>query len=102
MATTYVGFFGVTDSAAPVLEAAARETGSWPQEFIDKVNGFPGSFPDGLRLVGSWGVAGGERPGVTVVEADDFAALSHVNNYYNGWLQFEWHATATGGVARDQ
>jgi len=102
MATTYVGFYGQTDSAAALVQTAFRETGAPPAEFREKVNGFPASLPNGLKLVGSWAGSGGNRPGVMVVEADDFAALNHINTYYNGWLAFEWAPTAKGGAPRDQ
>ena len=35
-----------------------------------------------------------------VVEEESFADLQHINTYYGGWLLFDWHPTATGGVPR--
>ncbi len=102
MATTYLGFFGPTGSALPNIEASLRETGLAPQEFREKVNGFPASLPAGTTLIGSWASLGGERPSVMVVETEDYSGLQHIQNYYSGWLQFEWHPTTTGGVSRDQ
>ena len=53
-------------------------------------------------MVGSWPVQGSDQAGVTVVEADDYESLAHVNNYYAGWRQFEWHPTVSGGTQRNQ
>jgi hypothetical protein len=96
MATTYVGFFRPTDAALEVIGTAAP-----PREFLDKVNGFLNSFPDGLTHVGTYPIQGGDRRSVIIVEAEDYSGLQHIDSYYNGWLQFEWHPT-TSSVARDQ
>jgi hypothetical protein len=101
IATKYVGFYGQTDSVAALVQAPIRDTGASPQAFREKVNGFPASLPDRLKLIGSWPGSGRGRPGVMVVEADDFAALNHINTYYNGWLAFEWAPSFTGGVPRN-
>ena len=102
MATTYIGYYRPTTSALPIFEASGRESGGPPPEFREKINGFPASFPAGLKLIGSWTSVGSERPGIMIVEADDFSGLQHINSYYTGWLQFEWQPTATGGVPRNQ
>lgn len=102
MATTYVGFFAPTDGAWSEMNESFRETGAQVPEFIEKVNAFPESLPDGLKLIGSYAIQGGAQPSVMIVETEDFSGLQHINNYYNGWLQFDWHPTATGGVPRNQ
>ena len=30
-----------------------------------------------------------------IVEAESFADLQHVNQYYAGWLDFDWHPTTS-------
>ena len=101
MATTYVGYYRVTESAAREIETANRETGAAPRVWAEKVNAFPASLPDGVKLIGSWGVGGGVAPSVMIVEVDDFSGLAHINAYYAGWLAFDWHPTNAGGVPRD-
>jgi len=96
MTTTYVGFFWPTNAALETIG-----TGTAPREFLDKVNGFLDTFPDGLSHVGTYAVQGGERPNVIIVESEDYSGLQHINNYYNGWLRFEWHPTAKA-VDRNQ
>ncbi|MEP7214836.1 MAG: DUF3303 family protein [Anaerolineaceae bacterium] len=100
MATTYVGFWRVVSPEA--VADAQRKTGALPPEMAAKVRAFPGIFGSSCKLIGSWGVSGGEAPGVTVVEADSFADLAAINAHYAGWLGFEWHPTNSGGVPRDQ
>ncbi|OAI43786.1 hypothetical protein AYO38_10390 [bacterium SCGC AG-212-C10] len=97
MVTTYVGFYRPT--AAEVTNQAARDTGRMAPGLAAKVNGFPAALPATCKLVGSWAISGGQVPGVLVVEAESFADLQHVNLYYAGWLEFDWHPTA--GVPRD-
>lgn len=95
MATTYIGFY----QAAPdsPVNASWRSTGKFPPEFAKKVNEFPTKLPSTCRLIGSWAVGGG--PSVLVVEAESFADLQHINQYYAGWLAFDWRPTAS--VPRD-
>lgn len=100
MAITFVGFFRPTDPLA--FAELQRENGeNFAPEFQQKVRDFPSVFTGGLKLIGSWGVGGGQHPGVTVVEAESFEDLQAITNHYLGWLNFEWHPTNTGGVPRD-
>lgn len=88
MTTTYIGYqSGPADSP---LFAALRETGALPKELAKKVNAFPSSLPKTCRLIGSWAVSG-PAPNVVVVEAESFADLQHIDNYYAGWVIFDWH-----------
>ena len=102
MPTTYLGFYDPTATALATIEASMRETGRPPQEFREKVNAMPSTLPAGTSLIGSYAIPGGDRPSVMIVEAEDYTGLQHIQNHYAGWLQFEWHPTATGGVSRDQ
>jgi len=100
MATTYVGFYRPTPGASSAINESFRTTGATIPEFQQKFFAFPANLPSTCKLVGSWAVTGGEAPGVMVVEAESFADVQHINQYYNGWLMFDWHPTATGGVPR--
>jgi hypothetical protein len=93
MATTYIGFYQPhpTSPAADVW----RNTGKFPPEFAKKVNEFPTSLPPTCKLIGSWVVSGGAARSVLVIEAESFADIQHVNQYYNGWLEFDWHPTTS-------
>lgn len=97
MSTTYVGFY--RPIAQEVNNKSAREIGRMTPDFAAKVNGFPGSLPATCKLIGSWALSGGQVPGVIVVDVEGFADLQHINLYYAGWLEFDWHPTA--GVPRD-
>jgi len=101
MATTYVGFYRPALGAAEAINESWRSTGAGISEFQQKIFGFPSSLPATCKLIGSWGVQGGETPSVMIVEVESFADLQHINQYYNGWLRFDWHPTLTGGVARN-
>ncbi|MEZ4503311.1 MAG: DUF3303 family protein [Dehalococcoidia bacterium] len=96
--TTYIGFF--RPNSDQVIYEAWRETGANPAALLEKVRGFPASLPSTCKLVGSWVASGGEVPGVMVVETESYADIQHINQYYYGWLRFDWHPVATGGVAR--
>ena len=98
MAITFVGFFRPTDTN--FFNAAFRETGGFPAEMQEKVRGFPSSLPETCKLIGSW-PTGPETPGVTVVEVESFADLQAIDQHYQGWVQFDWHPSPSGGVARD-
>ena len=99
MATTYVGFYSSTSS--DVVGPALRADGVPPREFLGKVNGFPASLPSTCNMIGSWPITGGEVVGVMVVEVESYADLHHINNYYAGWLNYDWHPT-TSAVDRNQ
>jgi len=100
VATTYVGYYRPASGTAEVVAESFRSTGKALPEFQRRIFGFPGSLPSTCKLVGSWAVSGDANPGVMVVQAESFADLQHINQYYNGWLTFDWHPTLTGGVAR--
>ena len=104
MAITFVGYYRPADGFPTSDEIEGQRSGvagaSGSTAFLEKVRGFPASLPDTCKLIGSWGVSGGEVPNVMVIEAESFADLTHIDQYYNGWLRFDWHPTVTGGVVR--
>lgn len=87
MATTYVGFW----TPAPDYPgwASLRETGSAPAEVTEKRNKFPSSLPPTCKIIGSWALFG-PGPHVIVVETESVADLMFIQNYYAGWLVFDW------------
>lgn len=97
MATTYVGFY--RPAAQEVVGKSWRETGNGPDAFRAKIRGFPASFTPTCKMIGSWAIDGLQAPSVLVVEAESYADLARINEYYAGWLVFDWHPT--GGVKRD-
>ena len=104
MAITFIGFyrlaagFPTPDQVDGLRSGVGGRGGS--AAFIEKVRGFPASLPDSCKLIGSWGVSGEQVPNVMVVEAESFDDLQHIDVYYRGWLDFDWHPTAAGGVQR--
>ncbi len=102
MAITFVGFYrqlGPTEANINALRQAASPFEALP-DFATKVREFPSKLPSTCKLIGSWAVTGGQAPNVIVVEVESYGDLQFINNYYLGWLDFEWHPTATGGVQR--
>ncbi len=104
MAITFVGYYrpAAGSPTADQIENARSGTGGvgGSTPFQEKVRGFPASLPDTCKLIGSWAPSGGEVPGVMVLEVESFGDLQHINQYYNGWLAFDWHPVLSGGVAR--
>jgi len=99
MAITFVGFYRPNYREEDV--EIVRKNGQFLPEMREKIKAFPSSLPTTCKLIGSWGVSGGEAPGVMVVEADNFSDIQFINIYYAGWLNFDWHPTNTGGVPRE-
>ena len=100
MTTTYVGFWRAGSGAEEVGLASVRETGALPQAFVEKVNSFAKNLPSTCKLIGSWAISGEVSPGVMIVEAESYADLVHINQYYWGWIAFDWHPSNT--VARNE
>ena len=71
-----------------------------PPAFREKVNSFAKNLPSTCKLVGSWAVSGEAAPNVIIIEAESYADVVHINQYYAGWISFDWHPANT--VPRDQ
>ena len=101
MAMTFVGFFrqGPTEADTNAIRKTGNYFEAWPELGI-KVREFPSKLPPTCKLIGSWVVTGGQAPNVMVVEVESFDDIQFINSYYQGWLLFDWHPTATGGVPR--
>jgi hypothetical protein len=99
MAITFVGFYRQVGPTDADIEGV-RPTGAFAPNLVNKIREFPSTLPTTCKLIGSWGVSGGQAPAVMVVEAESFADLQFINSYYVGWLQCDWHPTNTGGVDR--
>jgi hypothetical protein len=102
MPLTFVGYYEAwPGTPLPEEIKHSRETGVGPAPaMLEKIRQFPAKLPSTCTLVGSWGVTGPGRAGVMVVEAESWADLAFINEYYRGWLLFDWHPTASGGVPR--
>jgi hypothetical protein len=87
VAFTFVGFY--RPSQPEVVYESWRTQGAPPAEFREKVAGFRSNLPPTCKLFGSWYVTGLQAPGVMVVEAESFADLQHINQYFNGWFQVD-------------
>ncbi|MDP6582332.1 MAG: hypothetical protein QF681_16890 [Vicinamibacterales bacterium] len=102
MAITFVGYYRPAAGTPTAADAdQARRTGqNFSDEFLEKIRELPSILPETCSLIGSWNPTGGEVPGVMVVEAEGYADLAAINGHYVGYLAFDWHPTATGGVSR--
>ena len=73
--------------------------------FRQKVIELRDSLPSTIKLIGSYAPLGGAsptRPSVWIAETNDPAELAFINNWYQGWLEFEWvPATVLGTTSRD-
>ena len=99
MAITFVGFYSLLGPTEADIESG-RQTGTFPAQLTTKIREFPSKLPSTCKLIGSWGVTGGEIAGVMVVEAESYSDIQFIDFYYIGWLNFDWHPTNTGGVDR--
>jgi hypothetical protein len=57
------------------------------------VRNLPANLPATCKLVGGYPVGTPDLVSVMIVEAESNEDLTAINNYYAGWLQFEWHPT---------
>lgn len=95
---TYIGYFVVNADYGAANGARMRAEGpSSDPKFIERIVSLPAALPPGTRMVGTWSamstgpVFGGQPlPGFTIVESDDVAGLSVINNHYAGYLNFQW------------
>jgi hypothetical protein len=104
MAMTFIGYVQRDDAAWSEADfAAARTAGAGgPPEFAAKVLAMPANLPATCKVLGAWGTIGSPTAlSVMLVEAESFADLAVITNYYSGWLRIEWNPTASGGIERN-
>lgn len=102
MSFTFVGYYDAWPGT-PTAEDLEhqRRTGLGPAPALQsKIREFPSKLPATCKLIGSWATTGQRGGGVMVVEAESWSDLAVINEHYRGWLLFDWHPTATGGVPR--
>ncbi len=101
MAITFVGYYRPFGGAFTDAEMDGfRSAGQLADDFLEKVRALPAALAETCMLIGSWAPTGGVVPGVMVVEAESNADLAAISSHYFGWLQFDWHPVAAGGVQR--
>ncbi len=95
MSQAYIGLVRLAaGSPTPVDVEAARERGiNAPPELTEKVLNLPANLPDTCQIVCGYLVGTPDLVSVLVVEAESNEDLTAINDYYAGWLQFEWHPT---------
>jgi hypothetical protein len=106
---TYIGYYRAHPDYARENGQRARDAGrAVPDDtFREKVATLRDKLPPSIKLLGSYApIQSGtpdpdpRHPAVWICECDDPAELTFVNNYYAGYLQFEWvPVTALGNVA---
>jgi hypothetical protein len=105
---TYIGYYRLHPDYWSENGARAREAGhAIPDEvFRAKVSSLRDKLPASIKLIGSYAPIASspnpERPAVWICECDDPAELTFVNNYYAGYLMFDWApVTVLGNVASE-
>lgn len=93
MTTTYIGFQRVPPDSP--VRTSLLDSGTVPVELTQKVMAFPSKLPSWCQLVGSWAVPG-DSPQVVIVTAESVVDLQNINNYYAGWVVFDWHPCKPG------
>ena len=103
MAMTFVGYVQRDDASWSEADiAAARAAGAPPPELATKIRALPSNLPETCRLLGAWGTIGSPTAlSVMLVEAESYADLGAISNYYSGWLTIEWNPTLSSGIERD-
>ena len=102
---TYIGYYRPNaDYVREQGEKARNGSGGVNPAFRQKVIDLRTKLPAGIKLIGSYSPLGGAssaRPAVWIAETDDPAELTFINNWYEGFLDFEWvPATAIGTTAK--
>ena len=93
---TYIGYYRRHPDFWREDGERAREAGrAVPDEkYREKVAGLRDKLPPTIKLIGSYASISTDRdrshPSVWICECDDPAELAFVNNYYLGYLVFEW------------
>jgi hypothetical protein len=99
---TYIGYYRPNESFARENDERARAGDAGPSPVMrQKVIELRDKLPASLKLIGSYTPLGGgsdTRPGVWIVETDDAAELQFVNNWYSGFLEFEWSPAVPVGT----
>ena len=95
MAQAYVGLVrwaeGVpTPADVDQLRSKGQEAFS---DLLEKVRALPANLPATCRLEAAYTVGAQDLISFMVVEAESLADLQLIDNYYQGWLQLEWHPT---------
>jgi hypothetical protein len=103
---TYIGYYRINEDFQRENGANSRQAGELVtnQAFRQKVIDLRDKLPASIKLVGSYGTAStAERhPNIWIAETDDPAELQFVNNWYAGFLEFDWiPATVLGATASD-
>ena len=103
---TYIGYYRAHPDYWRETGARAREAGhAVPNDaFREKVAGLRDKLPASIKLIGSYAPIQSNpnpnHPSVWICECDDPSELTFVNNYYQGFLVFEWvPVTALGNVS---
>lgn len=102
---TYIGYFRFhADFLREKGEQARHGDDSLNVEFGQKVVDVRERLPHTIKLIAAYVPIGISltHPGMWIVETDDPTELVFVNNYYDGWLDFEWvPARNVGSTSKD-
>lgn len=103
---TYIGYYRPNQRFVDERNAAAREVGAaMDPKFSQMVADLPLKLPSTAHIIGSFAPIGGATPAspaVFVVEASDVSGLQFISNYYQGYLEFDWHPGVSIGVDKNE
>ena len=102
---TYIGYYRINEGMRRENDEKSRASGEpyVSPAMREKVVGIRDALPSSIKLIGSYAPIGAMTqtyPAVWIVETDDPAELVFVNNWYRGFIDFEWvPATALGNTS---
>ncbi|MGE0229216.1 MAG: hypothetical protein AB7I38_02455 [Dehalococcoidia bacterium] len=107
----YLGYYGVHPDYAHERGEVARKAGHFvPDEaFNARVAALRDQLPPSIRLVGSYVPIASmtpdwdpRRPGIWIADCDNPRDLGFINNYYAGFLKFDWVPANSLGTSSAQ
>lgn len=106
LVATYIGYYRPNQRFVDVSNETARAGGTTPDpKFLQMVADLPIKLPDTTRILGSFAPIGGATPAspaVFVVEASEVSGLQFISNYYQGYLEFDWHPGVSIGADKNE
>lgn len=103
---TYIGYYRPNQRFVEESNARAREGAvAMDPKFLQLVADLPIKLPSTAHIIGSFSPIGGATPGspaVFIVEAADPSGLQFISNYYQGYLEFDWHPGVSIGANKNE
>jgi hypothetical protein len=107
--SAYIGYYRPAQSFLEANQAKARDQGAFAVEpkMQQKVRELPEKLPSGCKILGAFapiqsGAVIGDNalPGVLVIDTENSADLTFINQHYAGYLIFQWTPANVVGTNR--